>query len=182
MKNTWMLLALIFIFTGCKNTSENNDREANTRIIDSSQNEKPSNTGLEKTTSVTEILAGTYIRKDSASAGTDCNCNCVEIDFKTTTPLCLDLESNLSILARYEKTSDSTLQVYYAKPLKKENSDQEKIPWDQFDTGTPIATINSTEDDAFEMDWKGFSIDGEIAIEYAIYGKKNLEGLYVEKQ
>lgn len=181
MKNIWMLIALVFIFTGCKNTPENKNREANINTQDSSLIENPENTGIE-TTSALEIIAGTYIRKDSAATGMDCNCNCVEINFKTTTPLCLDLKSNLTILARYEKTSDSTLQVYYADPVKKENRAQEKIPWDQFDTDTPIATINASENGIFEMDWKGFSINGEIAIDYAIYGKKNLEGLYVEKQ
>jgi hypothetical protein len=28
------------------------------------------------------------------------------------------------------------------------------------------------------LDWKGFSIDGELAVDYAIFGKKTLEGTY----
>jgi len=28
------------------------------------------------------------------------------------------------------------------------------------------------------LDWKGFYIDGELAVDYAIYGKKTLEGTY----
>jgi zinc D-Ala-D-Ala carboxypeptidase len=32
-----------------------------------------------------------------------------------------------------------------------------------------------------ELDWLGFTINGDLAMDYAIFGKKTLEGQYKKK-
>lgn len=185
MKNILILILLVFTFMGCKDASEKaNEKilQENSEISSENPEEKPENDTDRAQEFQISAAVGVFMRKDAAASTATCNCNCVEINFQQTTTLCLDAKSGLSIMATFEKVENSTANIYYVQPEHTDNPNDEKIPWDTFDTKVPIAVIHFSGEDSFEMDWKGFSINGEIAKDYAIYGKKNLEGEYIRKQ
>ena len=91
--------------------------------------------------------------------------------------LCLK-KDEIYIQARFSKDADGKLNVFYVKPSEKNTND--KLPWDKFDTNKPIAVLTPSGK-GLELDWKGFSIGGELAVDYALYGKKTLEGTYINK-
>ncbi|MGY5848866.1 hypothetical protein [Salegentibacter sp. F14] len=105
----------------------------------------------------------------------DVNCSCFCIDIVSTgqSELCLK-DKEIYINARFSQEGATTL-VYFTGPSTKNTN--EELPWEEFDTQTPIAEITRTAE-GIELDWKGFSINGELAVDYAIYGKKTLEGSY----
>lgn len=117
-------------------------------------------------------ISGRYIRTDHPE-DVNCSCYCVTVTMGGTSELCLS-DKELYINARYS-ANQNQINIYYAgKAPKNSNND---LPWDKFDTETPIAVLNSTPD-GLKLDWKGFTIDGELAVDYALYGKKTLEGTY----
>ena len=91
-----------------------------------------------------------------------------------STELCLS-EDEIYINARYAQAGDG-VNMYYVSPSNKKTN--EDLPWKEFDTNTPIAVLSAGKNGNMVLDWKGFSIDGELAVDYAIYGKKTLEGTY----
>ena len=117
----------------------------------------------------------TYIKIDENDA--NCNCYCLELDMGNNTELCLQ-EDEIYINTRYSREGDN-INMYYVSPSER-NTDEE-LPWQDFDTNTPIAVLQPAKNGNIALDWKGFAIDGELAVDYAIYGKKTLEGIY-EKQ
>jgi hypothetical protein len=114
----------------------------------------------------------TFLKIDKSDA--NCSCYCIELDMSNNTELCL-LEDEMYIKARYSK-SGNDVNMYYLSPSNKNTN--KDLPWEDFDTNTPIAVLSPGENGNMELDWKGFSIDGELAVDYAIYGKKTLEGTY----
>lgn len=182
MKIIRIFVVLVLVFASCedapKNPSEQERAEESNAVLTENTQKNPE---TDENTAASTTLTGTFIRKDVDTATQECNCNCVEIDFQDATVLCLDTKSGLSIFARFEKVSDSEVHVYYVQPKNTDNINDEKIPWGQFDTTVPIAVVSYSGSGAFDMDWKGFSINREIAADYAIYGKKNLEGSYIKK-
>lgn len=125
---------------------------------------------------VVAALDGKYRKIENGEAAGDCNCNCIEIDFKRPTEWCID-KDKLYITARTEKTGDNSAEVYFVSASREIEPDR-KLPWGDFDTDSPVATITFTPDGGAELDWLGFSTNGEIATDYALYGKKTLEGTY----
>lgn len=123
-----------------------------------------------------DILTGVFIHTNAEND--NCACNCVTVDFQNPTKLCLDKKSGLSIMARFKRMPDGSLGIYYEQAKNQEGITDKNIPWDKFDKSIPIATISYTSNNAFNLNWIGFTIDGELALDYAIYGKKNLEGSY----
>jgi len=123
-------------------------------------------------------LGGTYMKigdeKDSS-----CNCYCVSINYTGNSELCL-VPSKIFINTRMVKLDNQTTNIFLVNPSSK-NTEGKDIPWSKFDLNTPIATINSNENGEIELDWLGFSINGDLAIDYAILGKKTLEGNYKKK-
>ncbi len=120
-------------------------------------------------------LSGKYIQLDPDEPGS-CNCNCIEVSFTTPTELCI-ARDQIYITARYSKVGNTKANVFLNEVTKSEGTENE-IPWNDFDKNTPIATVTQQPDGSLKLDWLGFAINGEIAVDYAIYGKKTLEGQY----
>lgn len=134
-----------------------------------------SGSGAARTGNNTSI-SGVYI-KDDHTEDTNCNCYCIDVSMKSTSELCLT-EDKLYINGRFEK-SGNNINIYYTG--KSAGTTDKEIPWDKFETGTPIAVLSPASNGNLKLDWKGFSINGEIAIDYALLGKKTLEGTYKKK-
>lgn len=117
------------------------------------------------------ISNGKYVKIDENDP--DCVCYCLEIITSGQSELCLK-ENEIYINVRFSKNGN-TIQVYFTEPSSKNTNDD--LPWKDFDTNTPIALITPTTE-GIDLDWIGFSINGKLAIDYAIYGKKTLEGSY----
>lgn len=126
--------------------------------------------------SIAVSMDGRYRKIVEGKAAVDCNCDCIEIDFDTPTEWCI-VKDKLYIKARTQKTGENSADVYFVS-VSREIEPDRKMPWDDFDTSTPVATINFTPDGGAELDWLGFSTNGEVATDFALYGKKTLEGTY----
>ena len=197
MKFYASLFCLFLILVSCKNEESNQNEELNSETEKSvnnnisevepkrsnaegissvsDENGTESNDGnSKKNTEVSEakISGNTYIKIDESDA--NCNCYCLELDMNKSTELCLS-EDEIYINARYAQAGDD-VNMYYASPSNKNTN--EDLPWKEFDTNTPIAVLSAGKNGNMVLDWKGFSIDGELAVDYAIYGKKTLEGTY----
>lgn len=121
-------------------------------------------------------LNGKYRKTVNGKPAADCNCNCIDISFDSPTEWCI-IKDKVYINARCEKTGEKTADLYLVGPSRDESTDR-PFPWDDFDTDAPIASIEFQPDGSAKVDWKGFSTNGKIATDYAIYGKKSLEGTY----
>ena len=53
------------------------------------------------------------------------------------------------------------------------------LPWEDFSKKDAIASLKATND-GLKLDWIGFKINGQIATDYAIFGKKTLEGNFTK--
>ncbi len=201
MKNFLLIFSLVFLMVSCKNQEENqeaddiqnieleNDRNAypdsskpESRSGTSENNKTPQRTNnIETPDSVKgrdtkeetqgRISNTKYVKVDENDGG--CSCYCVDIVTTGQTELCLK-QDEIYINARFSQSGNTTL-VYFSGPSAKNTNDE--LPWEDFDTNTPIAEITPTAE-GMKLDWKGFSINGELAVDYAIYGKKALEGSY----
>ncbi|NJY63834.1 hypothetical protein HC174_13875 [Salinimicrobium sp. CDJ15-81-2] len=125
---------------------------------------------------IAATLDGRYRKIENGEAAADCNCNCIEINFDAPTEWCID-KDKLYITARTQKTSENTADVFFVSANRNIQPDRE-MPWDDFDKNTPVANLTFTPDGGVELDWLGFAVDGEVATDYALYGKKTLEGTY----
>lgn len=118
-----------------------------------------------------KVQTGRYIKEGENDA--NCSCYCVEITSEET-ELCLR-DKDIYIDARITG-NNGRKQLFYTKPSAKNTN--KDLPWEDFDTHTPIAEITLTENGGMELDWKGFTINGELSVDHAILGKKTLEGKY----
>ena len=201
MRATVILLCIFLSLTSCNNSEKNNDPDADpnqninqNRNQNSGQNldtnsqdnssepaendpsiDSQSRTENQANSNKISNLSGTYINTEH-TADNNCKCFCIEIT-EGTSELCLK-ENEIYIDARFVKKGEN-MEIYYSG--KSSGSSDQEIPWDKFETGTPIAVISPEPGGNFKLDWKGFSIDGKIAIDYALYGKKTLEGTYKKK-
>ncbi len=206
-----VFLAFTLIFTSCKdsNTSENETNEetiSEERISSEMNTDKKENSSSnsETTTNNTAIsdsnidpeasktisedktkpdnqnsnLSGNFI-KIGEELDNSCACYCVNINYNGNSELCLT-PSKIFITIRMAKASNQLTNVFLVNPSTK-NTGGKDIPWDKFDKNTPIATITSKGNGEIELDWLGFSMNGDLAIDYAILGKKTLEGNYKKK-
>lgn len=119
---------------------------------------------------------GTYVKDGEKDA--NCECYCVDLTFTGTTELCLK-EGTIFITARMSRGENGAVNIFLVEPAAR-NSEGRDIPWEEFDRNVPIATI-STKNGKMDLDWLGFTINGDLAMDYAIYGKKTLEGTYKKK-
>jgi len=195
MKNPIIVLFLFFALSACNDSKKKKESEKtagqeevikNTERTDSSiDNSSTNKNSRELKNSQTSgnidskkhstTASGIYIKDDHAE-DTNCNCYCLDIKFSGTSKLCLT-QDNLFINGRFEKEGEN-INVYYSG--KAAGNSDTQLPWEEFDTGTPIAVLSPAEN-GFKFDWKGFSINNEIAIDYALFGKKTLEGTYKKK-
>lgn len=122
------------------------------------------------------VNQGRYRKMINDKAADDCNCNCIDIAYNRATEWCID-KDKVYMSARCKKTGDNTADVYFVASGREISPDR-KIPWEEFDTNTPVATLTFQPDGSAELDWLGFSKNGEVITDYALYGKKTLEGTY----
>ncbi|WP_424495020.1 hypothetical protein [Salinimicrobium sp. GXAS 041] len=127
--------------------------------------------------SVNYEFTGTYQRQDTEATGE--SCGLLEISFATTSEVCI-VPGEIYISVDFEKTDSNHADIFLVEPTNIENA-QNKLPWDEFDRDTPIATLELQSNGTLELDWKGFHINKELATDYAILGKKTLEGTYERK-
>lgn len=194
MKFPLLCFSLMLIFISCKNqeeerqsketpttdTEERDQRSTDDLSPETGTNEASSRSSPDTSNDETEetpeeplsgLAYGNYKKTDEEDAA--CSCYCIEISASGESELCLK-DQEIYITARLSQNNGLT-QVYFSSPSSKNNNDD--LPWEDFDTNHPIAEITPTED-GMELDWKGFHIEGELAVDYAIYGKKTLEGSY----
>ena len=169
--------------------NENSNAYSNAEEIRSDADISDSNTNPEsskptenedktKPTITNSNLSGNYI-KMGEEMDNSCACYCVNINYNGTSEMCLT-PSKIFIDTRMVKLNNQTTNIFLANPSSK-NTEGKDIPWSKFDKNTPIATITSKENGEIELDWLGFYINGDLAIDYAILGKKTLEGNYKKK-
>lgn len=205
---TLTVLLFILMLSSCRdsNTTENNsnkdsisEKEMNIEDKDDSKtytkgtsnNNEVSDSNIDPTTSNTNTntdkqnqeiqaskLSGNFI-KISEEMDDSCACYCVDINYSGNSEVCL-APSEIFINIRMAKSNNQTTNIFFVNSSP-ENTGGKDIPWDKFDTNTPIATITSKGNGEMELDWLGFSINGDLAIDYAILGKKTLEGNYKKK-
>ncbi|AVR44049.1 hypothetical protein C7S20_01540 [Christiangramia fulva] len=157
---------------------ENTEPTGNSNIEDTSVTARKTGIDAEKYSDENrEIsagnIAGKYIRKDH-NEDINCSCYCLEIVLSGTSELCL-ADKDLYINARFQQNGNKINVYYDGKASKTTNTE---IPWEKFDKTVKIAEITTEPDGGLKLDWKGFSIDNKIAVDYALYGKKTLEGTY----
>lgn len=122
--------------------------------------------------------SGEFIKTNALNTDGACSCNCLSIDFNATRTLCLDEKSGIDIQVNYV-LKENLVQVIYLNG-KGNIDDKNPIPWSDFDKNSVVAEI-STANNQMQLDWKGFTIDNKLATDYAILGKKTLEGNYKRK-
>jgi len=183
-------LCCFFILISCKN-QESGDHNSETGLdLEKSGTENPIESGNDNDRSKTEstskgeskdpavTIEGQYIRIGE-EADLNCECYCLDLNFTSTSELCLSPDK-LYINVKFEKTNANLINVYLTDPSDI-NSEGEKIPWAKFDRNIPIATITLQPNGELDLDWLGFSINGDLAMDYAIFGKKTLEGKFKKK-
>lgn len=197
MKISLYAFSLIFLLISCKNEEKDqqpetppaveqqernreetestrereNTREFSENSSPEADDEQPDQTNTSRGTAQGNLQSGIYIKEGENDA--NCSCYCIEIS-NGETDLCLN-DQEIYIKARIAG-NDGTRKIYYTQPSSKNTN--EDLPWEDFDTDTPIAEITPTSNGGIELDWKGFTINGELSVDHAIYGKKTLEGKY----
>jgi hypothetical protein len=175
----------ILLLVSCKSNTEQEETDTNVIPNESTSISSESETGAQGTMSSSESSEntnensqpneGTYINLENKDAET--GCNTLTLDFNTATPLCIDKEG-ITINVHYKKESGIT-NMYFDSLAS--NTSDKKVPFNTFDTTTPIAVLSQTSNNILTLDWKGFSVNGDLAVDYAILGKKNLEGKFVKQ-
>lgn len=190
-KMTLTVIACFFILNSCKNqNSGNKNSEAGSASektlsegsINSENNDyEDANT---KSSSITDsedsaaTIESQYI-KVGEEADLNCACYCLDLNFTSNSELCLSPDK-IFINVKFEKINSNLVNVYFVD-ASDINSEGKKIPWDKFDRKLPIATISPQPEGELDLDWIGFSINGDLALDYAILGKKTLEGKFKRK-
>ena len=201
MKLFLTVLSMIFIFSSCKNESEKDVQEEiyleeeNSEDENNPNREKQNKTsskqkdpsGLnspkeesdsENTSSPTKSIAGNYIKVGQES-DSNCSCYCLDVQFNTNSELCLTPDK-MYINVKFEKVDENLVNVYLLNPSDI-NAEGDEIPWSKFDRNSPVATLTSQNNGDIDFDWLGFKINGDLAQDYALYGKKTLEGTFKKK-
>ncbi|RKS43406.1 hypothetical protein BC962_2962 [Gillisia mitskevichiae] len=158
---------------GIPNDSDILNSKNNTPASNKTTKDEKSSTG-----NLNSDLTGNYI-KIGEEIDNSCTCYCVNITYTANSEMCLT-PSKVYINTRMVKSTNGTINIFLVNPSSK-NTDGKNIPWSKFDKNTPIAKIISKENGEIELDWLGFTINGDLALDYAILGKKTLEGNYKKK-
>lgn len=122
-------------------------------------------------------LTGTFIKIGNEN-DTSCGCYCLDLSAGNA-ELCI-VEGKMFINTRLQKNANNTIDVFLVEPAAR-NTQGKDMPWKDFDRNSAIATIQPSTNGELEFDWLGFKINGDIAVDYAILGKKTLEGKYKKK-
>lgn len=193
-KSFLLLLFIISSFTSCRDnettTTDDNPIESETKFpptpMEISRNDTVTagnetrqphqSSGSATQNQDLKSLTGKYIKQGRESE--TCECYCLDLTMDEVTELCL-VENEMYINTRMEKNQDNTFNFYYIEPSRRNQNTQ--LPWQDFDRNEPIARLVHNSNDELEMDWLGFTINGDLAMDYAIFGKKSLEGTYKRK-
>ena len=185
-----VLLLFLFIAFSCKNTNEeksevepndtapveSNDEKAD---LESDINRYDNIDNLEETVDTSKTnssageISGRYTKQGELDEG--CNCYCIEVSLTGNSEFCLQPD-RIYINVRFEKTAGGYDAFYVSPSSRNKNKD---LPWEDFSKEEPIANLKATNN-GLELDWLGFQIDGQIATDYAIFGKKTLEGNFTK--
>jgi len=183
-------IGCFFILSSCKNQDSGDNNSEIGSDFEKSASESLTESGNNKDHSKTESTSKTY-SKDSAEtiegqyirigeeADLNCECYCLDLNFTSNSELCLSPDK-IYINVKFEKTNNNLINVYLTDPSDI-NSEGDKIPWTKFSRNIPIATITPQPNGELDLDWLGFSINGDLAMDYAILGKKTLEGKFKKK-
>lgn len=142
----YLIILLIAFLTSCEdsNKNSNNTPKLNEQTAESIppgniQQERDAVQTKKEEPKTPENLNGRYRKlvKDQSTA--DCNCNCIEISFDKPTEWCI-VKDKIYITARSQKTGENFVDLYLVGTSKDENSDR-PLPWKDFDTNIPIASI-----------------------------------------
>ncbi|SDR66786.1 hypothetical protein SAMN04487764_0099 [Gillisia sp. Hel1_33_143] len=194
MKNLLGTANLLLTLLGCKNdqSDQEYDSSANSNtsysISGKSERNRQSKDSLNLSNSTTnsEINEASEKLKESFPLGnyikvgeetdSNCNCYCISINYSDISTFCL-VQNEMYINVKFVQNQSGSTDVYYID-ISDRNKQGKEIPWNDFDTDSPIANITNIDGNTFELDWLGFKINGDLAKDYAIYGKKTLEGKY----
>lgn len=182
MKKSLNLLFLgLLVF--CLSCGEENKSDASAENTEKSAKENLSAENLQKestelNTETSEPIAfnGRYRKVVKDKPADDCNCNCIKVDLEKPSEWCI-VKDKVYITAQCRKSGDNSVDIYFVG-VSREDAPERPMPWKDFDTDQPIASIAFQPNGDAQLDWKGFSMDGKIATDYAIFGKKTLEGTY----
>lgn len=182
-----LLILLMILFASCKDEKASSSINLHENEVKASETIPPGNIQEERDALMTEkekprtaaVLNGKYRKVVNGKSAADCNCNCIDINFDSPTDWCI-VKDKIYISARCERTGDNTADLYFISASRDEDPDR-KLPWEDFDIDQPIASIQFHPNGEAEIDWKGFMTDGKLAVDYAIYGKKTLEGTYIKE-
>ncbi|WP_298246260.1 hypothetical protein [uncultured Christiangramia sp.] len=184
---TCTICLAILTMTGCKDsansenenkvedtitTQETGFKDLNEQSSDQSEELKTKDTTTTPKEKNTDY-SGTYTNLAFAE-DTNCECYCLEVEAGKSSELCLKPDE-LYMEADFKKVGNEIHVFYKGASVK---SKQNEIPWNDLDTGTAVATFSKVSANEYKLDWKGFQIDGKTAVEYALLGKKTLEGTY----
>jgi hypothetical protein len=192
MKFKLILIAIgcFFILSSCKNEESGDNNSETGSKLEKSQSESLTESGNikegtnTKSTSKTDAedseraIEGQYI-KIGEEADLNCGCYCLDLNFTSNSELCLSPDK-IYINVKFEKTNNNLINIYLTDPSDI-NSEGDNIPWAKFDRNIPIATIAPQSNGELDLNWLGFSINGDLAMDYAILGKKTLEGKFKKK-
>ncbi len=200
MKLFLSVLTMIFILSSCKNNPEKDVRDEDIYLEEENieaekhpngeKQNKPSkkqkdvsglNSPGEESNSdnnATASMVGNYIKVGQEN-DSNCSCYCLEVKFTANSTLCLT-QDKMYIDVKFEKKDENLVQVFLIAPSNF-NTDGNEIPWEKFDKNAPVATITSKSNGEIDFDWLGFTINGDLAQDYALFGKKTLEGPYKKK-
>ncbi|QED36276.1 hypothetical protein FK178_00360 [Antarcticibacterium arcticum] len=152
------------------------DRNIYNEDIDSTNNEDPgSGNNTSNPDRSVSNTTGKYI-KTGEESDTNCHCYCVDLNTSGTQELCL-VPGEMYISARLQKNSDNSIDVFLVEPSAR-NTQGKDMPWKDFDRNSAIAKITPQSKGSIDLDWLGFKINGDLAMDYALFGKKTLEGEY----
>ncbi|MFD1096700.1 hypothetical protein [Salegentibacter chungangensis] len=185
-----ILAALAIISISCQDQKKNSEAmENSTSEVEYSENANTESTESEPTnkaedtselivdtkekSSTKEPISGDVYMKSGEETDISCKCYCLDVNPGGSSELCLT-KDEIYITARFESNAEG-IDLYYVSPSA--NNTNDELPWDKFDKNIPVASLKPTPE-GLKLDWKGFSIDGKLAVDYAIYGKKTLEGEY----
>lgn len=155
---------------------ENIDKEENAEMNKKASGENPDKSvSSEKIKST--IISGLYIKVGEESDN-NCGCYCLDINLNSGSEMCL-VKDEMYVNTRFQKNNDNTINVFLVSPSTRNK--QKDVPFESFDTDSPIATISPMSNGELKLDWLGFKTNGDLLTDYAIYGKKTLEGNYKKK-
>ena len=177
-----MGLVVCLVIAGCRdkstyesNIQSDNSLKRSSKPIQNDNTTENSEDAKEDNKAAKTIQEGTYV--NISNIDVIANCSMVIIDYAKPTPLCIE-KDDIIINVRYVRRKDDV--ALFLDSVVKDLSDKE-VPFEKFDKTIPIATLAVNSNKTLTLDWKGFYHNGDIATDYALLGKKHLEGTFKQQ-